>query len=331
MEASVTATQDNDETNRKMKTPDENKFEIDEDDYRVLKAFIPRIRKEEVDVDEENRVIKLRVRGFFNLTYLPEEIENLARLETLNLQWSSIASLPSSIGRLQNLKCLNLSCTERLSNLPEEIGNLASLERLNLQDSHIASLPPSIGQLQNLKTLDLQGSHIKSLPPSIGRLQNLKCLDLSSTESLYNLPIEIGNLARLETLNLRESHILPLPLSIGRLQSLIKLDLSYSEGLFNTTELYWEKFVYTISLTAARKRIGFGNSNKDSIQTKLKLWPILLNNASSAFCINNVDFQHSGIGFKKFRIQKPDAIYTLLAEYREVFITCLLVNGNANR
>ena len=91
---------------------------------------------------------------------LPDEIGNLANLNKLDLNESSISSLPGSIGQLQNLEELDLSSTIELQGLPDEIGNLANLNQLNLSGSNISSLPGSIGQLQNLRVMTLQKTPI---------------------------------------------------------------------------------------------------------------------------------------------------------------------------
>ena len=81
-----------------------------------------------VETDDEQRVCKLALRHYSNIT-----------------------SLPPSIGCLKNLKILDLSLTEKLVNLPEEIGDLTSLKKLDLKGSKITLLPPSISRLKNLE------------------------------------------------------------------------------------------------------------------------------------------------------------------------------------
>ena len=84
--------------------------------------------------------------------------------------------LPSSIGRLTNLKRLNLEYTKRLLNLPEDVRDLTNLNKLNLQDSGIMSLPSSIGRLTNLKDLNLcRTTRLANLPVEILNLANLRC------------------------------------------------------------------------------------------------------------------------------------------------------------
>jgi Leucine-rich repeat (LRR) protein len=173
-----------------------------------------------------------------DLISLPEEMGELTSLETLNLTSSTIESFPHSIGKLKNLKNLQLRHTKYLSTLPEVIGDLSSLEKLDLDDSNIASLPSSIGRLKNLENLDLRNtrhlsglpeeigeltrletltlcfSAIVSLPPSIGKLKNLKRLYLSYTKKLSTLPEEIGKLTNLQKLDLLNSGITALPDSL---------------------------------------------------------------------------------------------------------------------
>jgi hypothetical protein len=180
---------------------------------------------------------------------LPVEIGDLSGLKYLHLEGTHITSLPSSIGRLKNLDCLDLSETLNLRELPAEIGNLSGLEEFFLSGSRITSIPSSIGQLKKLhllalgktrlmtlpdeignlsglNALCLNGSRITSLPSSIGQLKTLEHLDLDNTTNLLSLPDEIGNLVSLKTLLLRGSSIKSMPEDAGSLNSLETLALS---------------------------------------------------------------------------------------------------------
>jgi Leucine-rich repeat (LRR) protein len=187
---------------------------------------------------------------------------NLESIQYLNLHLSNTVSLPPSIGRLQNLKEIDLAWTEDLSELPEEFGNLTSLTKLHLYSSNIASLPASIGRLQSLKEIDLSFTHkltklpeafgditsltklnlcnsnIVSLPASIGRLQSLEEINLSSTHKLTKLPEAFGDITSLPKLNLSYSNIASLPASIGRLQNLEEIDLSSTHKLTKLPEAF---------------------------------------------------------------------------------------------
>jgi len=102
--------------------------------------------------DEERRVCVLRM-TFSAVLSLSDCIKTLDNLIHLDLANSSITSLPPSIGRLKNVKVLNLIRTSRLVNLPEEIGDLAGLNKLNLARSAVGSLPPSIVLISLTQTI----------------------------------------------------------------------------------------------------------------------------------------------------------------------------------
>ena len=74
----------------------------------------------------------------------------MTNLFKLDLSYSSIISLFDFIGRLENLKEIYLSCTEKLTSLSEEIGNLSKLGKLDVSQSNMVLLPNSIGNLANL-------------------------------------------------------------------------------------------------------------------------------------------------------------------------------------
>jgi hypothetical protein len=89
---------------------------------------------------------------------LPEEIGNLSNLKSLYLYGSMITSLPSSIGRLQNLELLDLHNTDNLSELPEEIGDLTRLRDFDLKESAVTSFPLTFRRFTGLRRVDFYNS-----------------------------------------------------------------------------------------------------------------------------------------------------------------------------
>lgn len=85
--------------------------------------------------------------------------------DVLIIDWSIIASIPPTIGRLQKLHELGLTNTRKLENLSEEIDDLVSMHKLNLYRSGIISLPSSIGRLRNLNDLvsPIQGVQLEQI------------------------------------------------------------------------------------------------------------------------------------------------------------------------
>ncbi len=93
-----------------------------------------------------------------NLNKLPSGTFDKTDLDELNLSHNNLnGSLPSEVGRLQNLKVLNLS-NNNFTGVPAEIGSLKNLELLDLSNNSITGLPNELGNLTNLKYLDLTGN-----------------------------------------------------------------------------------------------------------------------------------------------------------------------------
>jgi Leucine-rich repeat (LRR) protein len=157
--------------------------------------------------------------------------------------------LPPMIGKLSNLKILEISCLEKLEDLPVEIGQLGKLEKLIINNGNGCvmniTIPNSIGLLQNLKELTLYGaldaaylirmdsldntknplSVIKNLPNELGQLKNLEVLDLGRNGLKY-FPPQIEHLIHLKRLLLEYSQIEEIPAFISDLNELHELDLS---------------------------------------------------------------------------------------------------------
>ena len=159
-----------------------------------------------------------------NFSELPNSVENLQNLQSLNLRNSEIRILPAAFGKLESLKLLNLEYS-KIGVLPYSVGTLTNLQSLDLSSTKISVLPDSIGNLTNLQSLDLHKTPISVLPDSIGNLTNLPSLNLSDTR-INKLPDSIGNLTNLQSLNLSNTEISKLPDSIGNLTNLQSLDLS---------------------------------------------------------------------------------------------------------
>ncbi|XP_059072536.1 disease resistance protein RUN1 isoform X1 [Cryptomeria japonica] len=111
--------------------------------------------------------------------------------------------IPNSIGRLQGLKCINISYCESLEDLPEQFCNLQSLEWLKLSHcSRLSSLPSRLGDLINLRHLDLQRcKKLQTLPDSFNQLRHLQHLNLGGCQELTLRSDMLQNIVNLEYLN----------------------------------------------------------------------------------------------------------------------------------
>lgn len=103
----------------------------------------------------------------------------LRHLRVLDLSWSHIMHLPTSIDNLKFLSYLDLSDTP-IRKLPDSLCSLDKLQTLKLRNcSDLTRLPNATSKLINLRHLNLDGAcQLNSMPPRIGELTNLLTLSL---------------------------------------------------------------------------------------------------------------------------------------------------------
>lgn len=106
------------------------------------------------------------------LSYLPEEIKDLAELEVLELNDNSFRLFPKPILQLKQLQHLNLS-NNPLTSIPPEIFQLQKLQELNLKHcTAITFLPNELALLPELRNINLSGTCIQSFPEEIMLCKN---------------------------------------------------------------------------------------------------------------------------------------------------------------
>jgi len=127
----------------------------------------------------------------------------------LNCFDQGLTSLPGSIGRLVNLKKLNLEKNQLVA-LPDSIGNLRKLEGIYLGRNVLTSLPGSISELVNLTTLSLGDNKLTSLP-YMRNFKKLKYFDMDYNQLTGALLESIGELACLEYLEAGHNRLTALP------------------------------------------------------------------------------------------------------------------------
>jgi len=120
-------------------------------------------------------------------------------IESLDLSYQNITTLPKEIGELKNLRELNLS-DNNIENLPTEFWLLENIEILNLNNNRISRLSDSIRLLKKLKRLCLNYNSLDSLP-SLNELTNLQTLEIGWNR-ISNVSQNINNISSLKQLHL---------------------------------------------------------------------------------------------------------------------------------
>ncbi len=118
------------------------------------------------------------------LTFLPEELSCLTKLDTLSLSRNALHSLPDSIVRCQALKHVDLS-SNNFDQFPVVLCDLHEIETVVMNNNMIITLPADIGRLK-ATVLHLDQNQLKSLPQEIA-----KCPRLNELSVLENCLKEI--------------------------------------------------------------------------------------------------------------------------------------------
>jgi Leucine-rich repeat (LRR) protein len=122
-------------------------------------------------------ISSLILAGNPNLREIPRKvIRSMVSLKILDLNGTSLRSLPESVGCLKQLVCLALVGVP-ITGLPASLTDLVSLEVLLLGGSKITELPSDIHRLRSLRHLGLERcEYLESLPSNISLLTSLRYL-----------------------------------------------------------------------------------------------------------------------------------------------------------
>ncbi|TVU39205.1 hypothetical protein EJB05_12613, partial [Eragrostis curvula] len=129
--------------------------------------------------------------GGTEIKYIPRTLESLVHLRLLNLSLTRIRELPESIECLGNLQFLGLRFCNWLHTLPNGVGKLQNLRNLDLRGTSLHQVLPSLVNLEQLSTL--HGFVVNRTPnreddPTGWPLEDLKSLD--ALRSLQILKLE---------------------------------------------------------------------------------------------------------------------------------------------
>ncbi|KAF2299617.1 hypothetical protein GH714_000140 [Hevea brasiliensis] len=200
--------------------------------------------------------------------YLPDEVGDLVHLRYLGL-CSKIKKIPCTIGNLQKLQTLDISCGENLCKLPVEILNIRQLRHLLLKDYlesdggirvprgigtliHLqsftaifsgASFASELSLLTKLRSLDIRNvseDHADELFAVITNLENLVSLSISAEQASRGsfLPEmeQFSPPPHLKELRLRGG-LFELPNWLASIENLTNLGLYHSNLLENPSSV----------------------------------------------------------------------------------------------
>ena len=194
-----------------------------------------------VTTDDDGRVIGLVLRENRLTGTIPPVLGDLAELETLDFSNGVYScspegcqplspsgnllsgEIPQELGRLGNLRRLDLRVNELSGAVPPQLANLAGLEYLDLQGNRLSGTVPSqLGAMTNLQHLYLSRNQLTgTIPWQLGSLTNLRTLWLGSNQLSGTIPPQLGDLTNLQWLDLRHNQLSgTIPSQLGSLTNL---------------------------------------------------------------------------------------------------------------
>ncbi|XP_063352742.1 leucine-rich repeat and calponin homology domain-containing protein 1 isoform X2 [Pelmatolapia mariae] len=141
---------------------------------------------------------------------IPDSIISLQSLTSLNLSRNQLGSLPACLCGLP-LRVLNAS-NNKLVSLPETIGQLQSLMELDISCNEITALPRHIGRLKALRELNVRRNLLCVLPEDLAALPLVK-FDFSCNK-VSTIPVCYRKMKQLQTLQLENNPLQSPPAQI---------------------------------------------------------------------------------------------------------------------
>ncbi len=129
---------------------------------------------------------------------IPESIGKLKKLKNLRLYYTGLASIPKSIGDLDNLEIFDFDENPNLiGGIPTEVVKLNKLRFFYIRHSENlnGTIPTEIGKLKNLEILYLVNLGLAGeIPKSIGQLHIIHDIDFALNSLSGPIPKELANL-----------------------------------------------------------------------------------------------------------------------------------------
>ena len=164
-----------------------------------------------------DKVYKLRLRNS-KATILSPEIGRLVNLRVLDISGSRIKRIPSEIENCTQLKSI-IANASQLSKIPNSIGNLKKLRNINFGYCQIQELPSEFGNLESLWTLDLGSNKLNNLPESMSNLKNVQMLSIAKN-NFDEFPNEVLELECVGNLWMHGNNFNKIPIEINSLKKL---------------------------------------------------------------------------------------------------------------
>lgn len=147
---------------------------------------------------------------FLALGMIPTEIGRLQQLRTLQLQHNNLTGwIPEQLCEMKKLHKLSLRGNCMSGPIPKDIGRLTSLVFLSLRNNEFSGpIPDSIGNCKALEFLNLSSNYLSGwIPESISELEDLEYLYLFDNKLEGRVPGSISRLKYLKESDFRDNRL----------------------------------------------------------------------------------------------------------------------------
>ncbi|UZO80676.1 hypothetical protein NBT05_17255 [Aquimarina sp. ERC-38] len=246
-----------------------NTWPVDDPDSKICDWY-------GVTVDQNYNVIKVRLFSNNLRGNIPNSIDQLMYLETLNLNLNDlIGQIPKSIGSLTNLKELALEGNNLVGRIPDEITDLVNLVGLNLsRNQFVGLIPNNIGNLQSLFGLILSSNKLEgTIPGSLYNLSKVSLIDIANNSLIGPILSDVNKLQSLTNLNVSFnqlsgnipdeikdlSKLRSIKLSNNRFSGKIPFLASDPTDVFNIVQFDSNQFVFSDFIDDHQDYLNFGS------------------------------------------------------------------------
>lgn len=208
--------------------------------------------------------------GIDSLLFIPENINQLNKLKTLNLSYyDKKLDLVKSFYNLRNQDITEIKLQHNgLQKIPLEIINFKNLNKINLSENYFDSIPYILFEINTLKEINIQSNNntLKYISQDIQKLSNLEKLNIALNPLIIDREtiINLSKLKSLKELDLFGCSLKSIPYEIGNFKNLEKLNLSRNPQIDFKQTLYYLSKIKTMkyldlsdnNLTTLPKEIG---------------------------------------------------------------------------
>ncbi|KAH9687648.1 Receptor-like protein 56 [Citrus sinensis] len=195
----------------------------------------------------QSLLLRLRFLGVSNNNFqghIPVEIRDiLPSLFSFNISTNALhGSIPSSFGKMNFLRILDLSSNQLTGEIPERLAvNCVNLEFLALSNNNLKGhMFCRNFNLANLIWLQLEDNHfIRKIPQSLYKCSSLEGLYLNNNSLSGKVPRWLGNLTSLQHITMHKNHLKgSIPVEFCQLYSLHILDIFRQQYIWKYTILF---------------------------------------------------------------------------------------------